>query len=70
MQFLKNRRQWLKWVREALCSQEGVAEPLQYPVFAYAGVRSFGYEEFAEQYLYADDVEKMAKKLAEQKEPA
>lgn len=63
MTFIKNRRAWLKWKREDLGGQEGVIEPKEYPCFAYATVRSFGYEEYAENYLYPADVEKMQKSL-------
>lgn len=63
MKLLKNRRAWLKWKREEIGSQDDVQEPTSFPCYAYATVRSYGYEEQNEHYLYPADITEMNDKI-------
>lgn len=67
MNFLKNKRDWKKWIKEeGLANQSFVTvEPLEYPSFAYCTVASFGYEEKWANYLYFRDIDSMYIKLSE-----
>lgn len=66
MVFLKNKRAWTKWLKESgLSFQEGVAQPTVYPCFAYTTVRSFGYEELNENYLYQEELISMSNKITD-----
>lgn len=64
MQLLKNKKAWNTWKSSEMSDQGGVLEPRKYPCYAYTSVRSFGYEEYAEHYLYLEEVETMYLKLS------
>ncbi len=65
MQLLKNKRAWKAWAKEnGFTNQEPtVAEPLEYPCFAYTSCRSFGYEELNEHYLYHSSLSRMQSEI-------
>lgn len=65
MRLLKDRKAWLRWKREEIPFQDPVKEPASFPCFAYTTVRSFGYEELNENYLYTNDVAKMNAAIGE-----
>lgn len=65
MTFLKNKRAGKKWITTVNSGQpqQPIAEPAEYPCFAYLVVGSFGYEEESACYLYVEDVEKMLEQI-------
>jgi hypothetical protein len=63
MKLLKNRAAWRRFLRNdcgmSKADADGEREPLDYPCYGYAVVRSYAYEEQMPMYLYERDLETM-----------
>jgi hypothetical protein len=71
MKLIKSRAGWRRFLSDDCGmsgpwqknNRDGEREPVEYPCYAYAVVRSFNYEELAPMIVYRKDVERMLAEL-------
>ncbi|HEX4084341.1 MAG TPA: hypothetical protein VHY22_05485 [Chthoniobacteraceae bacterium] len=63
MNLLKSKRAWLRLLNKRCEKPDHQPFPEQYPCFVYFTVRSFGYEQESANFLYPNDLARMAHQL-------